>query len=115
MKKINEEASIDCWRVKNYISNFEYHYTRKARVIWMLVERHHLSERQIAKHVGMSKSEVNRMLSIGMLDQEIRFSAERYKTDKYVLLHFWKTKHPEIEKGILSGKYTKYRQVKGLV
>lgn len=86
-------------RMETLILKFTYtHYTDKAREVADFISHNKLSERNAAKILELSKSDVHRHLMIHSLGEELNMSAKLYNVEKYVLLDMMTSKIVDKEK-----------------
>ena len=102
-------------RLMHYVLEDEIHYVSKANSIAFVKKTFHLSERDMAQQIAMSKSELHRMLKISRLPKEIKEKAVFNKIEKWALIRLSEASgvaYNEIYHGIMTGQITRHSQVK---
>lgn len=107
--KLNEELLMTTMRI---IHDPEIHCAAKANAAMEFRSHHNFAERKIALYLNISKSEVNRLLTISKLPVEIKIAAIEYGVEKYVLLKLASQYSGDLYYGVLTGQITTMRQVR---
>lgn len=96
-----------------------YHYIEVAEAIVNFYNETHFSERTMAKQLGISKSEIHRLLKLGSLPASLKNAAKTYDTEKYVLLDWFALPEGTIKNvlrtDIISGKLTNRKKLREFV
>lgn len=93
----------------------ELHYTDLAAALSELSNKHGMTERQISSFVDLSKTEVNRLLSIARLDSSIQITAKEKNIQKYALLDYLKLSkelRSNLYEAMVMGNITNRRSLK---
>lgn len=110
------ELSIEIDVIKALIEG-KTHYTLVADALAAFKTKFRYSERDVAYHLGISKSEVHRLMGISKLIPQLKAAAINYNVEKYVLVKVTELKENDPNRGelvfkILAGELKKYSDVR---
>jgi hypothetical protein len=118
---LSEDHWDHIFKLIEYLKEDEIHYTSKAKAILSVYRKLHISERDLAEKICMSKSEIHRMILIAKLDLDIHEAAIRHRVEKYVLVKLAELKnkgrsvtYSTVYDSIMIGESRHYSSVKGL-
>lgn len=114
-KMMSEECLNSLNALTTYLLEDEIHYISKANSIAFVKKTFHLSERDMADQLPISKSEVHRMLQIAELPKEIKEKAVLEKIEKWCIVRLSQASgliYKELYHGIMTGQVKTHHETK---